>query len=171
MVNVPPSQSPSPVYILSLDYLSTNESSSAVAATTGVGVAATGGETTAPSRGRAPSWLAGCTSRQRAARQMVGNSVVYPHPIGGTCDAGDRSCCAGCQECCCRATTLRGGDERRLASDGEEVGRSWQYCISSSSSYAGTLRGVALLLDYNVVEGVGATLPHFTMRRGIQYER
>ena len=115
----------------SLDHLSTNESSSAVAATTGAGVAATGGETTAPSRGRAPSWLAGCTSRQRAARQMVGNSVVYPHPIGGTRDAGDGSCCAGCQERCCRATTHRGGDVRRLASDGEEVGRSWQLAVLS----------------------------------------
>ena len=102
----------------SRNHPSTNESSLAVTATTGAGVAA-GGETTAPSRGRAPSWLAGCTSRQRAARQMVGNSVVYPHPIGGTRDAGDGSCCAGCQERCYRATTRRGGDVRRLASNGE----------------------------------------------------
>ena len=142
-VDVPPLQS-SPVSSLQftvyiLDRLSRNESSPAVTAATGAGAAAPGGETTAPSRGRAPSWLAGCTSRQRAARQMVGNSVVYPHLIGGTRDAGDGSCCAGCQECCCRATTHRGGDVRRLASDGEEVGRSWLCCLSSSSSYAGTL--------------------------------
>ena len=32
-------------------------------------------------------------------------------------------------------------------------------------------RGVALLLDYNVVEGTDAALPHFTMGRGIQCGR
>ena len=50
--------------------------------------------------------------------EEVGNSVVfvYPHPIGGTRDAGGGSCCAGCQERCCGTTTHRGGDGRRLAS-------------------------------------------------------
>ena len=56
---------------------------------------------------------------------------------------------------------------------------SWQCCLSSSASAttpgittgrgdntpAG--RGATLLLDYNLVEGTGAALPRFTMRRGI----
>jgi len=62
---------------------------------------------------------------------MVGNSAVYPHPIGGTREAGDGSCCAGCQERCCWTTTHRGGDVRRLASDSEEVG-SWQKSYDDS---------------------------------------
>ena len=32
-------------------------------------------------------------------------------------------------------------------------------------------QGIALLLDYNVVEGTGAALPHFAMRRGIHCGR
>ena len=108
---------------------------------------------------------------------MVGNGVVYPHPIGGTRDAGDGSCCAGCQERCCQATTHRGGDVRRLASDGEEVGRSWQLKLAVGSVvyhphlHTPARWGVALLLDYNVVEGADAALPHFTMERGIQCEQ
>ena len=32
-------------------------------------------------------------------------------------------------------------------------------------------RGATLLLDYNLVEGTGAALPRFMMRRGIQCDR
>ena len=32
-------------------------------------------------------------------------------------------------------------------------------------------QGIALLLDYNVVEGTGAALSHFAMRRGIHCGR
>ena len=59
-----------------LDRLSRNESSSAVAVTMGAGVAVSDDETTTPWSGRAPSRLAGCTSRQRAARPMKRSAAV-----------------------------------------------------------------------------------------------
>ena len=53
-----------------------------------------------------------------------------------------------------------------LLGDGNDAGDNY----GAGGQYAGR-SGATLLLDYNLVEGTGAALPHFRMRRGIQCNR